>query len=264
MAVYRIEYYSDALRRMTSFEMFIPNDPRRQGQGVPPAMSELKTLFLLHGYTGRSENWIPGWMPERYGFAIVSPTAENSCYLNREATGGAYETMVGVELPDYVHRTFGLARSAEDTFIAGVSMGGFGALHLGLKFPERFGKIGAMSAALIVHGIAGMKPGEDNGVANYDYYRACFGDLDRGEESEANPEVLVDGLLAAGKPLPAIWQCCGAEDFLIEPNRAFHRFLAERGVPHVYEEGTGKHDMVYWQKEILRIIPWMFGGEADQ
>ena len=94
----------------------------------------------------------------------------------------------------YVRNTFGLAKSAEDTFILGMSMGGFGALHTGLSYPDRFGKIGAMSSALIVHEVAGMKPGMDNGVANYEYYRECFGDPDRVLESDNNPETLVDKL----------------------------------------------------------------------
>ena len=153
MAYFRIEYYSAALRRQTSFEMLIPNDVRTDIQRPenPYAKRPMKTLFLLHGYTGKAGNWVPVHLTEKYNFAIVMPSAENSFYLDGEATGRAYETMVAKELVEYVCKTFGLAKRAEDTFSAGMSMGGFGALHTGLKYPGTFGKIAALSSALIVH-----------------------------------------------------------------------------------------------------------------
>ena len=256
MAYFRIEYFSNALRRTTSFEMLLPNDgPEEATAGQKP----MKTLFLLHGYTGKAGNWVPDELPGRYRFAIVMPTAENSFYLDAEATGRQYQTMLGVELVDYVRKTFGLAKSAEDTYIAGLSMGGFGALHTGLAYPERFGKIGALSSALIVHEVAGMKPGSGNEVANYAYYRECFGEPEKLLESDANPEVLVRKLKKSGEKMPQMYICCGTEDFLIENNREFHRFLVDEGVEHEYHEGKGIHDMVFWREYIARIVEWMFG-----
>ena len=238
--------------------MLIPNDPREEAQPGPYSDRPMRTLFLLHGYSGKAENWVPEELPGRYNFAIVMPSAENSFYLNGEATGTDYQTMVGEELVDYVRRTFHLANSAEDTCIAGFSMGGFGALHTGLAHPDRFGKIGALSSALIVHEIAHMKPGEDNGVANYEYYRGCFGDLETVEESKNNPETLIEDLLKAHQPIPEIYMCCGTEDFLLDKNRAFHAFLDETGVEHIYREGPGIHDMVFWREHIVRVVEWMF------
>lgn len=116
------------------------------------------------------------------------PSVENSFYLDGISTGHQFQTFVGEELVDYVRRTFGLARSPADTYIMGMSMGGFGALHTALAYPETFGKAAALSSALIVHEIASMKPGESNPVANYEYYRECFGDLEHVEESDNNPE----------------------------------------------------------------------------
>ena len=65
-------------------------------------------------------------------------------------------------------------------------------------------------------------------------------------------------LKKAGSPIPALFQCCGSEDFLIEPNRQFHRFLEAEGVPHVYRESPGQHDMVFWREYIPQIVEWMF------
>ncbi len=260
MAYYRIDYFSPSLRRQAAFEMLLPNDPRTDLPlpENPYARRKMKTLFLLHGYTGKAGNWVPEYLAEKYNFAIVMPSAENSFYLNGLSTGHDFQTLVGEELVNYVRRTFGLAARREDTFIAGMSMGGFGALHTGFAYPDTFGKIGALSSALIVHGIARMRPGEDNGVANYDYYRECFGDLATVEERDANPEVLVKKLLARGGTLPEIYMCCGTEDFLLENNRAFHRFLEEEKVPHIYRESKGQHDMAFWSEYIVKIVEWMF------
>ncbi len=256
MAYFRIEYYSQALHRMTAFEMLMPNDYR---EGVQQPETPMKTLFLLHGYTGKAGNWVPEEMAAKYQFAIVMPNGENAFYLNGLATGHAYQTMLGEELVDYVRRTFGLAKRADQTCIAGMSMGGFGALHTGLAYPDTFGKIGALSSALIVHGISKMQPGEDNGVANYEYYRECFGDLSKVIESDSNPETLVKKLKNAGHTIPGIYMCCGTEDFLLENNRQFHTFLEREGVEHVYQESRGVHDMVFWSEYIVKVVDWMFG-----
>ena len=257
MAYFRIEYYSKALRRETSFEVMIPNDPREDAPR-PADDRPMKTLFLLHGYTGKAGNYVPDELPGQYGFAIVMPSAENSFYLNGLATGHAFQTMLGEELVDYVRNTFHLALRAEDTCIAGLSMGGFGALHTGLAYPDRFSKIGAMSSALIVHEVAQMKPGGGNAVANYEYYRECFGEPEELLESDKNPETLIRRLKAAGKKIPDIYLCCGTEDFLIENNREMHRFLEEEGVTHEYHEAPGIHDMVFWTEHIRKIVKWMF------
>ena len=142
----------------------------------------------------------------------------------------------------------------------GLPLGGFGALHTALAYPENFGKTAAMSSALIVHEIAHMKPGEDNGVANYDYYHECFGDLETVEERDSNPEVLAKKLLDVGR-LPKIFMSCGTEDFLIENNRAFHRYLESIGAPHVYLESKGTHDMTFWNEYTEKFVGMMFGEE---
>ena len=104
-----------------------------------------------------------------------------------------------------------------------------------------------------------MTEGTGNPVANYEYYRECFGDPAKVLESDNNPETLVKKLKAEGKQIPQIYMSCGTEDFLLENNREFHRFLEAEGVPHVYEEDTGSHDMVFWNKYVEKFIPVIFG-----
>ena len=249
MAYITMKYNSKALNRSVTFEMLLPDSDKR------PA----KTLFLLHGYTMSGFNWLPGGLAQKYGFAVVIPSGENSFWLDWRSTGHKYCTFAGKELPDLVQRTFGLANSAENTYIMGFSMGGFGALHTALTYPARFGKAAALSSALIVHEVAGMQPGSSNGHANYEYYRECFGEPSEVLTSDANPETLVDRLLKEGVKLPEIYMSCGTEDFLLENNREFHRFLTDRGVSHVYYESPGNHDFTFWNEYAVKFTDMMFG-----
>lgn len=266
MATLNIEFFSKTLIRPVAFRLLLPNDTRVPAQELaanPHYQRPAKTLFLLHGYTSGSGEWYYEssirFLAEKYNLAVVFPNAENSFYLNGDATGRNFCDFVGSELVEYMRKTFGLAQSAEDTFIGGLSMGGFGALHTAFAFPENFGKTIAMSSALIVHEIAGMKPGQDNGVANYEYYRCCFGDLDKVEESDANPETLLLRLKREGRKIPDIFMVCGTEDFLLEKNRAFHRFLLQEEIPVFYEESAGSHNMMFWNAKLEPAIRWMLG-----
>lgn len=260
MAHLTIEFFSKSLIRPVTFQMYLPNDPRPEANlsDNPYYKRPTKVLFLLHGYTGAAGGWAIEHLADRYNFAMVMPNGENAFFLDGNATGAKYATFLGQELVEYIRKTFHIGLKPEDTGIAGLSMGGFGAIHTGLAYPENFGHIGAMSSALIVHGIAGMKPGTDNGVANYDYYRNCFGDLDQVLESEANPEVLVRKLKTNGTKLPEIYMCCGTEDFLLEPNRQFHAFLEQEQVAHTYIESKGQHDGIFWGEYTPKIAEWMF------
>jgi len=195
-------------------------------------------------------------LAEKYNLALVFPSAENSFYVDYEASHGKYATLVGVEMVEYMRKTFGLCSNKEDTFISGLSMGGFGALYLGLSYPNTFGKIVALSSALLSHGITGMKPGDDRGIANYYYFRNIFGDLDNLAESDKNPEVLITNLLAQGKELPKMYVACGTEDFLLPANQRFHKFLVENNVDANYVESSGDHDMAYWNEYFAKGFEW--------
>ena len=239
--------------------MIIPNDfnehwepeQKRKGQ-------RMKTLFLLHGYTGSAGNWIPEYLATYYNFAIVMPNGENSFWVDGISTGHKFGTFLGVELVEYVRKTFHLAQSPKETYIMGMSMGGYGALMAALAHPESFGKAVGLSSALIIHSRAHMKPGDPDSHANYEYYRECFGDLETVEQSRNNPEVLVDELLKEGKKIPDLYMACGTEDFLLEYNRQFHEFLKERKVPHQYFESKGSHDMQFWDEYAKKMVELLF------
>ena len=126
-------------------------------------------------------------------------------------------------------------------------MGGFGAIHVGLAYPETFSKIFALSSALIIHNIDHMKSGTVDTIgASKDYYQDVFGDLDKVVESENNPEVQLLELQKNGTKIPSMYLACGSEDFLHEENMTFVSFMKQHGIDFTYEEDHGIHDFKFW------------------
>lgn len=265
MANFSIEFFSNCLRRPVTFKMYIPNDPVKVfvwGEGDKYKTKPIKTLFLLHGYTGAAGNWVPEELSKKYNIAIVMPSGENGFWVDGISTGHMFGTFLTIELVDYVRETFGLAKTKEDTYIMGMSMGGFGALHAAFSCPDRFGKAIALSPAYIIHQLESMKPGDDNGMANYEYYRECFGELKEAKNSKNNPEVLIDELIKNNTNLPEIYIAIGTEDFLLDVTRDFHDFLISRNVKHTYIESKGGHDMTFWDEYCRKFIPVAFADNC--
>ncbi len=263
MAILTVNFFSNSLSRIVEFQMVLPNDlPPTMKAGNPAYDRKMKTLYLLSGFSGCSRDWLIGSSIQdvalKYNLAVIMPSGENSFYLNGKGTGKAYETYVGEELVKYTRNVFGLSDQKEDTFIGGNSMGGFGAIHTGLAYPETFGKLFALSPALIVYNIEGMKDGSKDEIADYEYYHQVFGDLDNLDDSRNNPEFLVKELKVSGTKIPELFMACGTEDFLLETNRRFHSFLKEQQISNVYyAESAGTHDWNFWNEYLEPAIAWM-------
>ncbi len=267
MAILQVDFYSRALSKITNFYMVIPNDgPPQMATGNECYQRNTKVLYLLHGFSGAGKDWMLGSpvqeMAAKYNMAIVMPSGDNSFYLDAKGTGRAYCRFVGQELVDYVRMTFGLSYKREDTYIGGFSMGGFGAIHTALAYPDTFGKLMALSSALITRKMINKKE-EDikDGIADYDYYVSTFGDLSMLEHSVNHPEFLIHKLKEEKREVPGIYMACGTEDFLIEDNREFHRFLQEEDVPVTYVEGPGIHNWAFWNQYLEPSIQWMLSGK---
>lgn len=263
-----VEHYFLSLARLANFRLILPDKlPPQMTAGNPHYGRPAKTLFLLHGYSGSSTDWLYNtaapYLATKYNLALVFPDGDVSFYVDGAATGRAYGTYVGQELPAFLRETFGLSMKPEDTMIGGNSMGGFGALHTALAHPEVFGGAFGLSSALIIHTDAtSIKDDEASGVmANRAYYESCFGDLTKVEQSDHNPEVLVKKLKAAGTPIPKMYMACGTEDFLLEQNRAFHEFLVSEQVPVKYEESPGVHDWDFWNRFFEPALKYLLDCE---
>ncbi|MGN6711610.1 alpha/beta hydrolase [Anaerocolumna jejuensis] len=266
MALIQVDFFSDSLRRTVNFQALLPNDlPKLMREDNIHYERPMKTLYLLHGYSGNNKDWLLNSpvqeLSVKYNMAIIFPAGENSFYVDAKSTGRAYGTFIGEELTAYVQNLFHLSPKREDTFIGGLSMGGFGAIQNGLKYNNTFSKIIALSSALIIHQIKNKKEDFKNEIADYYYYHLIFGNLDELEGSDKNPETLIKGLKMAGRNIPEIFMACGREDFLIEENRSFVKFLEKEEVRATYIEDTGVHDWAFWTRYLEPAIKWLLESE---
>lgn len=257
----QVNFFSNSLLRNVTYHMFLPNDLPEDVKKVNEHYHRgMKTLYLLHGYSGNTLDWMLGSLTQqlagKYNLAIVMPSGENSFYLDAKGRGRAYGRFVGEEIVEYTQRTFGLSNKPEDNFIGGLSMGGFGAIRAGLKYNHTFGKIFGLSSAFIIHQIKNKEEGFVDAIADYDYYTSIFGDLSKLEESENNPEYLVKQLIEKNDGIPSIYLACGTEDFLYDNNIQFRDFLVAQHVDLTYKESPGIHNWEFWNESLEPSIQW--------
>ena len=139
--------------------------------------------------------------------------------------------------------------------IAGLSMGGFGAIHTALQFPDTFSACIALSSALVIHEIA--KTGSrKNSIMPDAMVRDVFGDPEKLLNSEYNPEVLYKKWKAQGKNLPRIYMAIGRDDSLYAVNQDFRHFLEAENADFFYEDGPGIHDWYFWNEYLPRGLEW--------
>lgn len=201
-------------------------------------------------------------LSDEYNVAVFMPGGTNSFYLDDEDKGEFVGRYVGEELVAYTRRLFPLSTEREHTWIGGLSMGGYGAIRNGLKYVETFGRIIALSSAIVTYRIAGKSEGEVDGFS-IQYFKRVFGDLDQLMGSDRDPEALVRQLLEQGASLPEIYMACGREDFLLDVNHRFRDFLEQQNVPVTYYETKGDHTWDFWDMTIELGLQWATGYKKN-
>lgn len=253
--------------RTVTATVVLPTDKLMAGGGAS-SPQKYKTLYLLHGIFGNDTDWVAGtriqsWAQDK-NLAVVMPCGENKFYVDNEKSGDRFGEFIGEELVEFTRKTFPLSEKREDTFIGGLSMGGYGALRNGLKYHETFGRIVALSSALIKERVLASQYKEGWAMDNRYYYESLFGDLDRLEGSDMDYDALIRNLVQEKKPVPEIYLACGTEDGLYGANLDYHRLLEELGVGHTYVEGPGVHDWVFWDTYIKKALEWLPLGAGQQ
>lgn len=260
MAIIEVNSISKCLMRTVTFNAIIPVDkfgPQAENAEQKP----LKTLYLLHGIFGNYTDWVNGtriqaWA-EANDLAVIMPSGENRFYLDDEKSGELYGEFIGKELVEFTRKLFPLSDKREDTFIAGLSMGGYGAIRNGLKYAENFGCVIGLSAALVHDTWKDADNSAPIFTFRRNYYEAIFGEYDKVKGSDKDPKALLLKLKEEGRPVPKMYLCCGTEDGLVTANRDFRDFLNENGVDLTYVEGPGKHDWVFWDTYIKKVLDWL-------
>lgn len=266
MALLQVNYLSMALRRTTTMNVILPADRMLPPGAEPQEEKPFRTLYLLHGVIGNYTDWVTGtniqrWAEEK-NLAVVMPSGENSFYLDKEGSDTLYGEFVGKELVEITRKMFPLSRRKEDTCLAGLSMGGYGALRNGLKNSDTFGYIGAFSSALITEHVIERTNDMPRYIETRKYAEQILGNLEEAVESDKNPRWMLRSLLEEEKHVPNIFMTCGKQDSLLEQNREFRDFLISEGVPVTYDEWDGGHEWDFWNASVKKLLDWLPLEEA--
>ena len=262
MSFIQVDYKSKQLNRKTHFNVFLPVDV---GSSMPEG--PWPTLYLLHGIYGDSTSWVTSSCVQRYAddrsLCVVMPDGENGFYLDHPAYMNNYAQWIGQELVEATRTMFPLSRRREDTWIGGLSMGGYGALRTGLKYADTFGGIAAFSSGLLLKDLQNRTK-NGSPLDNEAYDRAMFGDLDHLLDTDLDPLYLAKLRKESGRPLPKMYLSCGEQDFLLQANMDFERELTALGIEHTWRTTPGGHTWEFWEQEIRHVIlDWMFSGGKD-
>lgn len=251
MALMHVCFFSEALMMNVNCEVIIPQKSNSL-IGMKTSREETyRTLYLLHGLSDDCTIWQRRTSIERYvadrNMAVVMPSADRSWYTNMKY-GGAYRNFIAEELPAVMRNFFnGMSDKREDNFIAGLSMGGYGAMKIGLLKSESFAGIAAFSGAFNIHTRA-----YDH---RSDYWKGIFGDDPEAfKTSDDNVYALAEKRAAESAPKPRIYMWCGTEDGLLGENRELCAHLKNLGYEPEYHESTGDHSWQYWDEQIRRAL----------
>lgn len=263
MAFMEIEFFSDVLHMEVSAGVIIPQDTRKEiGLSTQECHSgKHPVLWLLHGSTDDHTTWQRRTSIERYvaerGMAVVMPAAHLSCYSAMEH-GGDFYHYIAEELPKIMGGFFPLSQRREDNFIAGNSMGGYGALKIGINYPEHYSAIGCFSAAANTgrprENVSGLFDEESWKLRNFlvyggkDYSKTYEDTFYMAEKNKKLPK------------LPRVFHSCGSDDFAVKAARETRDFfMGMEGNPYgyVYEEHEGIHGWEYWDKHIVDFLDFI-------
>jgi len=264
MAHLDCSFYSTSLKKNTRVLVFIPTmsaDDFLSDNHINYYRNGAKyqTLFLLHGSYGDCNDWTHLSNIERYAqencVSVVMPSAENSNYVNM-AHGEPYLNYISQELPDFLGKLFPLSRKREDTFIAGLSMGGYGAFRLAFEHPETYACAASLSGALDK---AALQDSTAPHIAKMPltYRKAVFADIKKVRGSENDLTVVLKKQITKGVDLPKLYMTCGTEDFIFPSNNEFYEEAKDLPIDLTYMKYQGIHDWNYWDTHIRDVLDWL-------
>ncbi len=248
MALLTCDFFSDVLEMGTSMSVVLPQAVEAQiGVADTPRSDEPPVLYLLHGLSDDHSAWLRYTPVERYadqyGVAVVMPRVDRSFYAD-EAHGLPYWTFLSEELPSVVGSFFRVSQRREDTFVAGLSMGGYGALKWALRHPDRFAAAASMSGALDLAAL--MASGQRDAL----FERVYDGRLGTGDDLLALVE-------AAGTSTPLLHVSCGTEDELLAGNERFVSVARRAGAEVTVDFRPGEHEWGFWDRELREVLAWL-------
>ena len=252
MALIQMNYMSKALFRIVPVNVILPSDKfdADTNRYLIPAGHKFQTLYLLHGLLGNYTDWVSRtriqmWAEEK-NLVVVMPSGDNSFYFRSRTPWNNYETFIGQELVEITRRMFPLSERREDTYIAGLSMGGYGAIRNGTVFSDTFSHVAGLSSAL--HLFDDLSEENDIGL---------FDNLQEASKTNLNPRIAVEEMLEDKRNIPAFYMACGRQDDLMRVNEDFRDFLREKGIDVTWDEADAGHDWNFWDCQIQKVLEWL-------
>lgn len=245
MALLHVDFFSKALGMCVQADVILPQDTSGQIGMEGRGARNYPTLYLLHGLSDDHTIWQRRTSIERYvsnlGFAVVMPSTARCWYTDSPC--GNYFTYVAKELPAICREFFpNMSSAREDTYVAGLSMGGYGAFKIAMSCPETY----SMAASL-------------SGVMDIDIYAKktpqVFVTPTKGTDNDLF--ALSARLSGSGKPLPRLFQWCGTEDSLYPCNTEMRDHLNTLGYDLTYSESAGNHSWDCWDVQIRNVLKWI-------
>ena len=252
MALLQVNYLSKSLYRIVPLNVILPVDrfDANTNRYLNGKGCKYKTPYLLHGLLGNYTDWVSRtriqmWAEEK-NLAVVMPSGDNAFYFNSRTPWNDYGTFIGEELVEVTRRMFPLSDKREDTFIAGLSMGGFGALRNGIVYSDTFSHVAGLSSA--VHIFDDLSEESNNGL--FDNKKAAAG-------TDKNPRAAVEEMLSEHRCIPKFYMACGTKDDLMQANVAFRDFLRMKGLEVTWDEEDYGHDWDFWDSQIKKVLDWL-------
>lgn len=252
-------FRSAVLRRNTQITVFLPTPETEEA----PIAKDMKVLYLLHGLHGDESSWVRFTNIERYameaGIAVVMPGVGNSFYQDM-AHGERFFTYMTEELPKFIQGLFPVSKKREDTYIAGLSMGGYGAFFLALSRPDLYSAAASFSGAVDIafHATPLQLPESSphkvaEGAQIPFFVETCFGDFTKMCGSHRDVIALYEKADKAS--LPRLYQSCGTKDYLYGMNVLFYKELTRLGADICWKETEGMaHEWDFWDQEVRYIL----------
>ena len=257
MAFLQMNYRSNAMNGEVAVNVILPEKAKNSLDISEGGVCPYRTLYLLHGIAGDHAIWMRKSAIERYAesynVAVVMPGVGRSWYTDT-AYGAKYLTFVAEELPLVCRSYFrGMSDQREDTFVAGLSMGGYGAVKVALTHPETFCGCGSLSGALDISDDTRDRPIDEwRGIAGFD-----LNSVAELKDTKHDVFALAKQLIEAGKPFPKLYMWCGEQDTLLAQNDRFHAHLNDLGVEHLYETSEGDHSWRWWDLHVQDAMKYL-------
>jgi putative tributyrin esterase len=247
MAFLKCDFFSQTLGISTHMNVIIPTNYTKK----------LKTLYLLHGYSNSYNIWQEQTSivryAEKYNLAVIMPDFQKSFYTNFEKVefGYKYWDFLSTELLEISQNLFNLSDERSDNFVAGISMGGFGAFKLALNHPEKFAFAASLSGALDIFTLVEFFKNRTNES------KMILGDSFNLKETQNDLFHVSTNLNTSNLDKPKLYQYCGTKDFLYSQNIAFKNHLERLNYDLTFCEDSGNHSWDFWDEKLKDLLEWL-------